>query len=493
MNKRMKLLVVAAVSVFTVVTAVPALALENEFHGMFRLRGFISNFDDGGGGSQFSGDPKKPGSLNLNNPRTNNYVEERARLMYIAKANDDLKLVTHFEIDSRWGDNSYNSNGTSRNNGGGIGADQTNLETKNVYLDFNIPSTPVNVKLGLQGYWNDGYKGIILGDDVAGLSATANVGNGSARFAYFRLDDATTGGSYIANGSGDATTSVIDATHPAVSTSVVNATPGNRTRDFLTLGGKYKISQNLKLGADYVLLYSDVLRNSQGRTNVHMFGVNGEYIVGPAVVDGFFVYQAGKLGRAAIGASGNDQTINAFAASLGGRVKVGPGTARVNGLYLSGDGNPNNGDRNDFQTIMERGATTLAHGFAVSEMVLMLDNKYSLTTAQCVVKDLNNKAQGFVGGFLGYDLNVDKFFINSNVGFGAVARDNGYGVAPHQSKFLGTEFNTQVGYKMYDNMSVSVIAAYMILGDYFKGQAVDKPGQDPANPYTTRVMVEYAF
>ncbi len=485
MSTKLRLLTVVAASALTAATAVPALALENEFHGMFRLKTFISNFDDGGGGTQYSADPTKPGSLNKKHPGTSNFIEQRARLLYMAKANDDLKLVTHFEIDSRWGDNSYNSNNTTRNNGAAIGADQVNLETKNVYLDFNVPSTPVNVKLGLQ-FWNLGYKGIILNDDQAGVSATAKFGDGALNFAYFRLDDALSGGSYIANGSGAATTTATGAT------SVVNPTPGNRTRDFLTIGGKYNVSKDLKVGADYVLLYSDILRNSQDRTDIHMFGVNGEYVFGPALVDGFFVYQTGTLGRAGLAGRGG-QTVNAFAANLGGKVKAGPGTARANVLYISGDGKPNSGDRNDFQTIMERGATTNAHSFPGSEMVLMLDNKYNHTAAQAVVKDLNNNAQGLIGGFLGYDVNIGKFFVYSNLGFGAVAKDNGFGPKPHESNFLGTEFNTEIGYKLYDNLTVSVVGAYMLLGDYFKGQALDVVGADPENPYTARLMVSYAF
>ena len=33
----------------------------------------------------------------------NNYFEQRARLQYTAKVSDDLKLVTHFELDTRFG------------------------------------------------------------------------------------------------------------------------------------------------------------------------------------------------------------------------------------------------------------------------------------------------------------------------------------------------------------------------------------------------------
>jgi len=484
MNNKNKLFAAVAVSALTMASAVPALALENEFHGMFRLRGIVSNFDDGGGGSQYSGDPAKPGSLNKKHPGSNTFTDQRARILYMAKIDDELKLVTHFEIDSRWGDNSYNSNGTTRNGGAAIGADSVSLETKNVYLDYS-PSASVNTKLGLQ-YYNLGYKGIILNDDQAGLVVNSKLGSSSLGFAYFRLDDAIgSGGSYIANGTGQGTTTAAGAT------AVVNSHPGKRTRDFLALGGKYGINKDLKVGADYALLYSDVLRQSQDRTQIHMVGVNAEYSVGPALLDGFLVYQTGKLGRADIG--GGSQDVSAFAANVGGRMKAGPGTARLNFLYISGDDSPNSGDRSDFQTIMERGATTNAHGFGASEMVMMLDNKYNHTAAQAVVKDLNNNAQGFIGGFLGYDLTIDKFFAYTNLGFGAIAEDNGFGVAGHPNNFLGTEINTEIGYKPKPNLTVSVVAAYMVLGDYFKGNAVDVAGGDPENPYTTRVMVSLAF
>jgi hypothetical protein len=468
----------------TAATTVPALALENEFHGMFRLRAITSNFDDGGGGSQFSADPAKPGTLNKKHPKSATFIDERARLVYTAKVDDELKMVTHFEIDSRWGDNSYNSNSTTRNNGAAIGADQVNLETKNVYLDYTLPNTSVNTKLGLH-YWNAGYKGIILNDDQAGVSVNAKVGKGSLAFAYFRLDDALTGESHVANGTGTATTTATGTT------AVANAKPGKRTRDFLSVGGKYNVNKDFMVGADYELLYSDVLKNTQDSTAIHMLGVNAAYVFGPATVDGFFVYQTGKLGRT--GVAGNGQDVSAFAANLGGKVKLGPGAARVNLLYVSGDSTPNSGGRSDFQTIMERGATTNAHGFTASEMVMMLDNKYNHSAAQAVVKDLNNNSQGLVGGFLGYDLNIGKFFAYSNLGFGAVAKDNGFGLAPHKSDFLGTEINTEIGYKLKPNMSVSFVGAYMLLGDYFKGQAVDVAGANPADPYTTRIMVSYAF
>lgn len=452
MSMKKRLFAVAAVSALTVATAVPALALENEFHGLFRLRGIIDNFNDGGAGA-FSP---------VNNPRTKNYIEQRARLMYIAKANDDLKLVTHFEIDSRWGDTSY---GTGRGAGGGIGADQTNLETKNVYLDFNIPSTPLNVKLGIQGF-DDGYKGVIFNNDAAGVVAKAKMGFGSLGGAYFRFDDAVTGGSYLEG-------------------TVTNTTPGYLTRDLVNLNAKVNITKDVKVGADWYLLYSDVMRQTQDRTAINMVGVNAEAKVGPATIDGFVLYQNGKMGATV---PGNSQKVSAFAGNVGAKLKTGPGTLRANALYISGDKSGTSSVRNDFQTVADRTVNQAAHAFYAAEMQILLRNKFNMNSDRAIVQNLNNGGRGLYGGFVGYDLAIDKFFMNSNIGAAAISRDlNG---ANRGGDFLGTEVNTEVGYKLFDNMTTSVQAGYMFLGNYYKPVTT---GSWPENPYTAKLQVNYTF
>jgi Alginate export len=486
-----KLLAVAAFSALTVATAVPALALENEFHGLFRARAEIGNYDNYAAGALV---PSR------STPVSAGYIEQRARLLYMAKANDDLKLVTHFEIDSRWGDQSYNTNNSLRNAGGAIGADQVNLETKNVYLDFNIPATKVNVKAGIQGY-TDPYKGIIFNNDAAGVSTKATLGNATIGLTYFRFDDATTTVTTPAAGANLTTTTAIpgfgpagviaNGTGPDGTTALTNTQLGNRTRDFLTLGGKFNVTKDIKFGADYFLLYSDVLRNSQDKTNIHMVGLNAEAKAGNATVDGFLLYQMGKLGRAnptpATNVTSNSQVVNAYAANVGVKCTAGTGTARMNALYISGDNNPNVGDRNDFQTIMERSAGTAGHSFYPGEMMLLLRSKYNLNTDKAVVFDLNNAGQGLIGGFLGYDLNVGKVFVYTNLGMAAVAKDRDG--TKSDSNYIGTEINTEIGYKMYDNLTTSVQAAYMVLGDFFKPAS----GSQPVDPYVTRIQLNYTF
>ncbi|HJV65279.1 MAG TPA: histidine kinase [Geomonas sp.] len=514
MSLKKTMLAVAAVGAVSAATAVPAMALENEFHGMFRVRGFVSNFDDSGSGAVAIGkeagssvisSPQYPGGRPYNNPPTYTYVEQRARLMYQAKANDDLKLVTHFEFDSRWGDNSYNSNSTFRNNGGGIGADQTNLETKNIYLEFKIPTTPVRVKAGIQGF-TDNYKGIIFNNDAAGVTAVAPIGPVTVQGGYFRFDDATgtsaTNNTYYGSenaaagysnttanfGTGTLTAAQIAAGNVAAGT---NATVGFMTRDFMTLGAKLNVSKVLSVGADYYLLYSDIFRHLQEKTYVNTFGVNAEAKVGPATVNGFAMYQFGSLGS---GLSSH-QDLTAWAANVAGRVPVGPGTAKITALVLSGDHNTSTtgGSRTDFQTIMERGATTSGHTFYESNSQLLFRNIYATAqTDRAVVFDLNNNGRGIVTAFAGYDLPIGKFFANSNVGLGCIYTDNpnynNGGIGSGSGNILGTEINTEVGYKLYDNMTASVAAAYMFLGDFYKTSA-----GKPDNPYTTKVMLNYTF
>ena len=433
-------------------TAVPALALENEFHGMFRVRGIVSNLDDYR--SAFFDATDGSGTAKpLGNPGTRSYIEQRARLLYIAKANDDLKLHTHFEVDSRWGDSSY---AVGRNQGGAIGADSVNLETKNVYLDFNIPSTPLNVKVGIQPF-ADSLKGIFVNADAAGALATARFASGEAAAGYFRFDDKI----------------------PAGSTS-----PGRATRDFFVLDGKYSLSKEVRVGASYYGVLDD--RSAGFKNQIHTIGVNAETKVGPAVIDGFFAYQTGEVGSA-------EQDLRAFAGNVGTKVKTGIGTARANFLYVSGDGSPGSGStRNDFQTI---GSPGTENNFFAAETLLLLPHKTSINTYRGIIWDLNNRSQGVIGGFIGYDANLtDKLFASATAGFAATARNNANKPAgSSNSRYLGTELSGEIGYKLYPNLTASVQGGYVFLGDYFKGTAVDEPGKDPAEPYTARVVLSFLF
>ena len=117
-----------------------AFAMEHDFNGLLRIKGDFTNFDQAGG-NDASGSRK----LYRSNPsKSFFYTEQRARLKYTGKFSDDVKLVTQFEIDSRWGDSSQF---VARNQGGAMEADSINLETKNVYMEFS-DSNPADKSKG---------------------------------------------------------------------------------------------------------------------------------------------------------------------------------------------------------------------------------------------------------------------------------------------------------------------------------------------------------
>ena len=144
--KKFALLVLAGL--LTVAFTAPAPAMEYEFGGYWRTRGYRNwNFT----GYDF------PSTEQNRNPDKNiTWIDTRTRLYFTAVVNDNLKFVNKFEMDAVWGnDSSY----------GDIGADGKNFEIKNSYADFTVGC--VNTKVGVQG--GKLGRGFLFDDDFAGL------------------------------------------------------------------------------------------------------------------------------------------------------------------------------------------------------------------------------------------------------------------------------------------------------------------------------------
>ena len=435
MSFKKTMLAVVAVSALTAATAVPAMALENEFHGLYRLRAITSNYENAAGG------------VLKNDAATLNVFEQRARLMYVAKASDDL-LVTHFEIDSSWGDAAYQN---GRGVGGGAGADSVNMETKNVYLDFKIPSTPVNAKVGIQGF-TDAYKGIFFNNDAAGALLSGKTGPTTITGGYFRLNDG--GGA---------------------------STIGKANIDLYVLDGKFAVSKDLSVGGSYYLVRNDLNYSGQ---DLHMVGVNAAANIGPVAVDGFAIFQGGDEIYAPVG-----KTVTAFAAQVAAKAKMGPGALRGAVLYTSGDGGTNPDDTHAFQNIMESAGATpttfTASGsnYYSADMLLLMRSKWAMDSDKAIVSTANNANQGLILGAVGFDASLSsKLSATANVGFGMDAHRNA--ATGRNSKVIGTEVNVQVNYKVYDNLMASLQGAYVLLGG--RSTSTD-------DPFLGGAMLNYTF
>jgi|SRR6185369_7021458 len=437
-----KLPVLAAAVALTAVGATAAMAMEHQFNGAFTTYYDLSNFNA-------AGEIKKDAP-------TANYFEQRARLGYSAKASNDLKLVTMFEIDyGNWGNSSYDGPG-GRNQGGALGADTVNIETKSIYLDWSIPSANLNAKVGMQPY-DDSFKGIFVGADMPGILLTHSYSKASASAGFFRWND-------------------------------TGATLGKNTRDMFVIDGKYSLTKETQLGAAYYFVNSDVKLTAPTPSGspqnfatedvkVHMLGVNASTKIGAVAIDGFLAYQFGKDDIAK-----NDRS--AFAGNVGANLPIGKGAARTEFLYVSGD--KDNSSRHSFYTPYSQkfAQFKLAEsGFYNNEMVILGRDKNAMTNDNSIVFDVNNNNQGVIFGSVGYDYPLSSKLNGSvNAGFAAVAKDNSAG---HKSNYLGTEANAELVYSFTENLKMSTRAAYVVLGDYFASNVDD--------PYDFKLLLKYNF
>ncbi|WP_026843003.1 porin [Citrifermentans bremense] len=444
MSFQKKMLAFAAVSALTAATAVPAMALENEFHGMFKFEGYQTNALSGGNSKVALGNPAHSGF----------FAEQRARLMYIAKANDNLKLVTHFELDTRFGGIKEGYKGTAGNDSGNLDADQLTLETKNIYLDFNEPTTATNFKVGMQP-WTDAYGSLFLSADMTGLYATKKFDPLTVSLGWFRFDDNT----------------AKDA-QPA----------GDLTADLIVLDGKFAVSKDITVGASYYNIQNDSGTNlgvsSRNYDLLHMVGVNADLKFGDVAVKPFAAYQFGEFNKT--------DDISAYLLGATGKVKVGSGAVNFAGYYLSGD-KKTTGDRDSFQIVTPN--TTY---FNPANMWLLVRPNQAINTSTSVVgNDMTVGGRGSYGVFAGYEGTANKVFYNANIGYMATAEKRG-----NESSSLGTEINAQVGYKIYDNLSASVAAAYAFLGDGLSSPGKLNSDYGVANaddPYLFNVQLSYLF
>jgi len=442
-----KKLVILGAAALTAAAAVPALAFENEFHGMYKFMGYESNIFNG---------VTSPG-LVKKDAASGWFAEQRARLQYIAKASDDLKLVTHFELDSRFGGKDTTTPYLGANNdAGNLDADQLTLETKSVYLDFNCPITGTNVKAGLQP-WADSYQSLFLLADMTGLQATKKFNAVTANLGWFRFDDNTTGTSKA----------------------------GDLTADLIVVDGKFALNKDVTLGASYYVVQNDTKTTTPNYEILHMLGVNADIKAGAATIKPFAAYQFGEVN--------NSQDIAAFGLGVVGNVKTGTsGKVNFAAVYLSGDDN-NNGstvvsDQDGWQNVTD--ATTY---FNAANMWLIIPSGQAINSLNSVIgRDLNVGDRGLMGLFVGYDGTVGKVFYNANLGYAATAEERA-----GEDGSIGTEINAQVGYKLFDNMSVSAAGAYAFLGDGLTGNTAAKRigygAADADDSWMLNTQLSYTF
>lgn len=472
-----KVVAIAAAAGALAAISVPAMALENEFHGFYQIKGFLSNYNNGAAGDQ------SPTVLG-DKARANNYAEQRARIFYTGKASDDLKLVTAFELDTRFGGATdgkyYGSSDAGVRDGDGI-----NLETKWVYLDFNATSN-INVKTGLMPY-KDSIKGLFIDADMPFVMTKTKLGDATVGLGYSRFNEADQANNTTNFGAGHL---------------------GKNASDLLVLDTSFAVNKDTKVGFSYYMLanygpaantiYSSPTAVGTAATDknnlqvLHTLALSGEGKVGPLSLSGFAAMQTGNQKNAP--SAGKNTTYHGYALNAAAKLAVGPGTAKVAALCVSGD------DGSDAHNNAWIGSGVQSYN-ENGMMLIVRNNATSGTTNtnEFVKRTISNVALATIG----YDAKIGaKGYANANLGLAWNLKNAGNptrtaaGGGRNASNYLGTEIALEGGYKVYDNLTASVQAAYLILGGAYDKTSLKNNGvtaETPENPYTTRLVLTYAF
>lgn len=471
-----QMLTIAAAGALGAVTALPAMAFENEFNGTFAVKTYLSNFENGSGAASLS---------RRDTLRTNNFTDQRTRLNYTAKASDDLKLVVQLEMNTLWGNSGANgasaagaaSPGATNTAGvgGGIDTDGINVATRHAYLDFNMGKS-LNVKLGQQPY-QDTFKGLYAGSiDLPMARVAYKQGGYTLGLGYSRFND-----NQVGKGLG------------------IDTFKGDRAADLYFMENTYAFSKDTKLGMSYYLNVDNTLDATFKEKKINTFGLFGQTKIGSLDLSGFAAMQAGYQ-KNVVGVSSTNY--HGWAANVAAKMKAGNGTARTAFLFTSGN-NKTNGHNGGWQTLSNAGtdATAAQNSYVEGGMMLMARNPSQGGTNNdgYIRKPVTNIALLTMG----YDANLtEKTYLNGNVGFAWLpSSDNRDGITSvsavkNGSDFMGTEMNIEAGYKLYKNLTLKAQAAYVVLGGAYKNTAFKNDGitvADPANPWTMRLGAHYSF
>ena len=511
-----------------VASANMALAVENEFHVGYTLRSIASNFDDGSctslgsGIGGYSNGPNgvftKAKSLSTlaNNSHDGFITEQKARLNYTGKVDDDLKIIAQFDISYLFGQGQYMEGYQNANlkqvgyaDGGGLGGGEVNLRTKALYVDYRVEEAPVRFKMGLQPF-TDAYKGTILSNVAAGILSSYETDKFELQAGWFRLHAVEL--DYAKSGSGSY--SISDGKYLDPSTGLP-FDDSWRTDDFYVLQGKYKATDAFTVGGSFYAWQSDwkstfnsgtgagsLSPNSSTATasttgltplnqddlELYYAGTNAEYKFGKGgVVDGFVVYNFGERVNHILKTK---QHVSAYEASASARIPAGPdGLVRSTVIYTSGDNGLNGKSRTDFGGVVNVDGMPESY-FTYPGTLLMFTSQIGAVSNRNVLHSVANEGTGIRAGFLGYDHNfTKKFFGSANAAF-ASANSNPY---QRQGTYIGTELGGEIGYKIKQTATVRLQGSTVLLGNYYAGTASEGNGSNPANPYTARVVLSYLF
>ncbi|MDR2126972.1 MAG: hypothetical protein LBP63_09105 [Prevotellaceae bacterium] len=439
------------------------------------------------------------------------YVEQRLIPFFIYTPNlfdGKVTLRASFEIDWTWGDLSY---GVGGNFGSAFSADQVNLQTQNVELEFNA-GRRWTINLGLQRVFDTpynpyrttvdkmgltGYRMAYFGTDGVGISVRKDWDFARLKTGYYKLYE--------------------------------NLIQKNDDVTLLEVIGEKDITKKWKLGASIYYLadrgngnggvsilgqglnsllamHNGVYRFDYGTTPYRadigwvgaFFGRNTEHWLDPWMITGFVNVNIGKVDTLIAEKKWKKATdILGFAANLRTSYRYGQtlnDVITLDALYSSGD---ENGLKDKKYSGVITGNQYGAPGaiFISSGAYILMPHSNVVNRYTPAVMDISNMGYGITAITLNASKGIIPNTLNAKIG-GAFAMSN---VKPKGGgNIIGGEINGSISYNLGPYMSLELHGAYMILGNFYDsaqssyGSAVNG-GLDsrPVNPWTTFLVFKW--
>ena len=435
--KRLFICLAVLIAVFAMV--MPASAAEMKINGMWNAKAYARD--------NYNGDDDVDDSVQ--------YVTQRMRMYFTAIASENLKLVYKNEIDFEWGDTRPSSTAPkSRNDGGGRSGDNVNLETKNVYLEFMIPDTPLKATMGLQGITL--HKGWFVSDDFSAARFDMNFDPISIT-AYWAgvnglFDDDNTPG---------------------------EDTDASNDNWQIVASGAYKAeNMDARLTFGYERKPNDVTSADNPEDN-DLFLVMGEFGMSFDMIS-FDVLAAANFGEAdgTGGSSANNRDYEGWMFAGNVDFALDFATISVMGFWTSGD------DEGDFDEDFEgMSGQTFSWAEIVSD-----GYTYDRNASQAQWGGANTPSNMYAVG-AGIDLKpTDSLTLMFDVYYMGMVEDRTVGGDDEDE--IGIEVDARLTQKIYDDLSLTVIGAYLFADDGYGTYLGADSGDDA---YQVGVGLDFKF
>ena len=428
--KRLLICLVALIAVFAMV--MPISAAEVKINGIWNAKAWHRD--------NYDGDDDSDDSVS--------YVTQRMRMYFNVIASENLKLVYKNEIDFEWGDTRPSSSAPkSRNDGGGRSGDNVNLETKNVYLEFMVPDTPVKATMGLQGITL--HKGWFVSDDFSAARFDMNFDPVSITVYWAGL-----------NGLFDSPTS--------------DGTDASDDNWQIVASGAYKAeNMDARLTFGYERLPNSLSGNAglgvstDDPDDNDLFVIMGEFGMSFDMVS-FDIVAAVNAGEAdgEGGTSATNRDYSGYMASFNVDIALDMATISVLGIYASGD------DEGDFDDDF-KGMSGQTYSWAE---IISDGYTYDRNASLSQIGGANTPSNMWALA-VGVDLKpTDTTTLMFDAYYVGMVEDRFVGGDKEDE--IGIEVDARLTQKIYDTLSMTVLGAYLFAEDGYGVEGGTNSGDD---------------